>query len=442
MRIERSKAVSDRIAASIRSGELPAGTRLPTHRELARKHGIALATATKAYRELADAGLTVGERGRGTFVRDLSGFAGPDARRIPVTDRVADLSFNQPLAQEQPLALRRALRELASEGDLASLLRQSPPGGHMRERAAVATYLLGRGIDVPPANVVLTNGAQHGLDTALATVARPGAPLALDSLTYPGVKLVAQLRHLDLVPVRCGTDGTDLDALEALCRSRRVSAAYLMPTLHNPLGFVLDTSARERVTELARAYDFCLVEDATYAFLDAAAAPALQAFAPERTFYVGSFSKNLAPGLRIGYLVVPTSHLDAVSRVLRATSWGVDTVASALVTRWLTDGTVHAMESARRADARVRQKAAVHELADLGYRAHPCAYHGWLALPDDARGDLVARTLAERGVLVSTGDAFATSPERANALRLALATPSMEQLTRGLSIVREVVGFA
>ncbi|MEU4747014.1 GntR family transcriptional regulator, partial [Actinosynnema sp. NPDC023658] len=98
MRPPTYKSLVDEFAAAIRRGELAPGTRLPTHRDLARERRLALATATRVYAELAAMGLVVGERGRGTFVRDQSGFAGLDASRDLPVPRVADLSFTQPLA--------------------------------------------------------------------------------------------------------------------------------------------------------------------------------------------------------------------------------------------------------------------------------------------------------------------------------------------------------
>ncbi|MFJ7497808.1 GntR family transcriptional regulator [Streptomyces sp. NPDC097727] len=178
VRVERFRSIADEIATAIRAGTVRAGTRLPAHRDLARERGIALATATKVYRELAAAGLVVGEPGRGTCVRDLSGSGGSGPRRrLPAAARPADLSFNQPLAPGQSDQLCHTLRELAAQGDLGTLLAQQPPGGRGADRAAVATYLLDRGTNVPPARVLLTGGAQHALDTALSSIVPPGDSL-------------------------------------------------------------------------------------------------------------------------------------------------------------------------------------------------------------------------------------------------------------------------
>lgn len=432
-------ALVDRLTADIRAGRLPPGTRLPTHRDLARRHGIALATATRVYAHLARAGLVSGEPGRGTFVRDQGGYGGLDGRRIPAASRVADLSFNQPLADEQPEQLRDALRALAATGDLGSVLTQHAPGGRTADRAAVATYLLDRDIDVPPDNVVLTAGSQHGLDVALRVLARPGAIVAAEELTYPGIKVLAEDRAVELAPFATGTGGPDLDALTALCERRRVAAVYVMPTLQNPLGHTMSRRDRARLVDVARRHDCAIIEDGTYAFLEPQAGPPLYALAPERTLHVASFSKNLATGLRFGFVVTPDRHLPRANQALRASSWGTSSLVSAVVTRWLADGTVARLEKDRRGDARRRQELARRALAPLDYHGAPSSYYGWLRLPDHARADGVAHRLGDRGVLVSTAQAFCVTAHPPNALRLALGTPTLSDLADALQRVREVV---
>lgn len=439
MRPQRYRAIAEEIADDIRSGALPAGTRMPTHRELARRYGVALATATKVYAELTRIGVVVGERGRGTYVRDLSGFGGLDGRRLPTWTRTADLSFNQPLAAEQGEQLRHVLRDLAADGDPAALLAQHPAGGRSADRAALTEHLLGNGLNVSSADVLVTAGAQHALDTVVSAVVGPGQVLVADAVTYPGLKLVAETRRVELVGVPVSSAGTDLDALETVCRTRPVAAIYLMPTLHNPLGFVLGESARMRIAQLARRHDCVLIEDATYAFLQPDSPPALHTLAPERTCHIGSLSKNLATGLRYGYLVAPPAHRDALVRVLRASSWGTSAVVAAMATRMLADGTVERLQKHRRDDARRRQDIAMSELKDLGYEANPAAYWGWLTLPHDLRADIVARRLAADGVLVSTADAFTVRPHAANALRLALASPPLDELVGALRALWDAV---
>jgi DNA-binding transcriptional MocR family regulator len=433
------KAIVDEFAAAIRCGAIPAGSRLPTHRDLARERRIALATATRVYAELGSMGLVVGEPGRGTFVRVPAGYDGIEPSRTLPVPRVADLSFNQPLAPGQADVLRQALRALSVAGELDALLRQDPPGGRRRERAVVATYLLDRGIDTAPDNVVLTSGTQQALDTVLRALTRPGDVLAVDALSYPGIKLAASAHGLDLAPVPVTATGPDLDALERLCRSRPVHAIYTMPTVHNPLGWVLDRDHRDRLVATARSHDCVIVEDGTYAFLEVKPPPPLQALAPERTCYVASLSKNAAPGLRFGFAVLPGRHVASVTRSLRVAAWGAPGLVTALATGWLADGTVTQWEKDRRGDAAARQNIARTALAGLDFTAHPVSYVTWLSLEPHQRADHVAAVLAEAGILVSTADAFATGPYRPRALRLALATPSRDELRTALYRLRDAI---
>ncbi|MGW2254224.1 aminotransferase-like domain-containing protein [Kitasatospora sp. NPDC001660] len=439
MRPPAYKAVVDEYAAAIRSGALPPGTRLPTHRKLARERRIALATATRVYAELAAAGLVVGEQGRGTFVRVRSGYDGIEPSRTLPVPRLADLSFNQPLTPGQGDDLRHALRALAASGDAEALLRQHPPGGHRHDRAVVATYLLDRGVDTAPENVLLTSGAQQALDCVLRALTRPGDVLAVDALGYPGVKLLAAAHGLDLAPVPVTPHGPDLDALDRLCRARRVRAVYAMPTVHNPLGWVLDQQRRERLAEIAAAHDCVIVEDGTYAFLEPAPPPPLHALAPERTCYVAGLSKNVAPGLRFGFAVVPGRHLRAATSALRAAAWGSPGLVTALATGWITDGTVARLERHRREDAIARQAIARAELAGMDVTAHPSSYVVWLGLEAHQRPDHVADLLAREGILVSTADAFATGPHVPHAVRLALATPPRHELGDVLGRLRRAI---
>ncbi|MCZ0978628.1 GntR family transcriptional regulator [Streptomyces diastatochromogenes] len=144
MRPPSYKAVVDEFAGAIRSGALPAGSRLPTHRALARERRIALATATRVYAELAAMGLVVGSRGGD--VRPRAG----RLRRARTLARAVRAPGGGPVVQPAPGPgqaglLRQALRALAATGDAGALLYQHPPGGRRRDRAAVATYLLDRG---------------------------------------------------------------------------------------------------------------------------------------------------------------------------------------------------------------------------------------------------------------------------------------------------------
>ncbi|MEV8378018.1 PLP-dependent aminotransferase family protein [Kribbella sp. NPDC056861] len=439
MRVPKYKVVVDALAAQLRSGRWPAGHRLPTHRALSADEGIAVVTASRVYAELEAMGLVSSEQGRGTFVRDLAATSGDSTDQQSVAVDALDLSFNSPAVPGQTDLLRQALRNLASAGDLESLLHYQPHRGRTQDRAAIARHLHRRGLEVGRERILIVNGAQHGLAVTAMAMFQPGDVVAVDALTYPGFVVLARTLGLELAPLPLTEDGPDLDALEQLCRRRRVRAVYSMPTMHNPLGWVLDQAQRSRLVAIASQYDVSIIEDASYAYLAEHAPPPLAMLAPDRTVYVSGLSKSVAPGLRIGFIAAPAQLMPSLERVIRATTWHTPSLTAAIACRWLDDGTVDRLEVEKREDARLRQSIAAEELAGLPLVGHGTSYLVWLPLPQDARPDRIAAALADRRVAVSTAEPFATTEAVPHALRLALGSVGIEELRGALKAVREEV---
>jgi len=436
----RYKQLVDELAANIRSGRMPPGTRLPTHRKLAERHGLALVTASRVYAELEAMGLVSGEVGRGTFVREASLRVGPGAEQRALPADLVDLNFNYPALPGQAELLRGALRQLAAGGELDAMLRYAPHGGRMHERACFARHLASRGLEVEPSNVLIVDGAQHGLAVTAMALLQPGDVVAVDALTYPGFKVLAEAHRLELAPLPASGQGPDLDALERLCARRRVRAIYAMPTMHNPLGWVMSASRRKRLVAVARRHGLLVIEDAAYAFLAGDPPPPLAALAPETTVYVSGLSKNVATGLRVGFVAAPDAWVPKLERAIRATTWCTPGVTTAIACAWLEDGTVGRLEAEKRQDAAARQAIVGEVLDGLRCVRHPSSYFAWLPLPEETRADLVAAALMREGVSVSTAEPFATSKHVPHALRLALGSVGLDGLRSALQTVRRVVG--
>lgn len=437
----RYKAVVDRYAQAIRSGQLPAGSRLPTHRTLAAGERLSLATATRVYRELEEMGLVSGETGRGTFVRDLSLPPGHGVDQQVVAADVVDLNFNYPSLPDQGDALREALRQLAMAGDIDSHLRYQPHAGRLAERDIIARHLTCQHFAPDAENVLIVNGAQHGLAVTVMGLLRPGDVVAVDALTYSGFKVLAALYHLELAAIPCRPEGPDLQALQTLCQQRRVRAVYTMPTLHNPLGWVLNTGQRQALADLARQHDLLIIEDAAYARLVSHPPPPVVSYAPERTVYVTGFSKNIATGLRVGVVISPPRYRPEIERAIRATTWNTTTLISSLICAWIEDGTVARFETQKRQDARQRQQVARELLCGLPVVSHPDSYFVWLPLGEESRADRLANALMERRISVSTAEPFCVSATIPQALRIALGSVPFDSLRPALLSVRDAVEY-
>lgn len=436
----RYKTLVDAYAADIRCGHLAPGTRLPTHRELAAREGLALVTASRVYAELEAMGLVSGETGRGTFVRETSLSPGQGIDQKDVAVGMIDLNFNYPSLPGQADLLRTALRQLALSGDLEALLRYQPHAGRQHERASIARHLQHRAVQVEAGQVLIVNGAQQGLAVTLMALLKPGDVIAADALTYSGFKVLAEALHLEVVAIPAGDHGPDLTALDKLCRSRSVRAVYSMPTLHNPLGWVTPIEQREQLVALARRHDLILIEDAAYAFLVDNPPRTLIDLAPERTVYVSGLSKNIATGLRVGFIAAPLRNVPALERIIRATTWNTPGVMTAMACGWLDDGTVTLLEQQKRDDAKARQALAAELLQGLTCIGHPSSYFLWLPLPEDVRADQIVVELVHQQISVTTAEPFAVSAHVPHAIRLALGSVSMDVLRQALITVRKVIG--
>ncbi|WP_207460685.1 PLP-dependent aminotransferase family protein [Azospirillum sp. SYSU D00513] len=428
--------VVERLAADILDGTLAPGSRLPTHRELADRFGLAPATASRVYRELRRRGLTMGEVGRGTFVRGPARHNMDDLNESGIAAPLIDLSLNYPILDIQGDLMEKTLGQVALEGGWSSLLGYHSPAGRLRDRQAAGAWFASRGLHADPDEVFITAGSQHGLAVATAAVCGPGDTVAVESLTYPGFKILAGLQQIHLAPVEMDGEGLLPERLEELCRSRKLRALYLMPTVHNPLGTVMPPERRERVAAICRKHAVHILEDEAYGFLDDRILPSLRSLAPGLGFNIQSMGKLFAPGLRIGFMAAPRHLRDRIETVIRSTTWAASPIAAELASRWIEDGSAGTVLGRKRRDAAERQRLAASLLPGDAIRSHPTSYHLWLSLPQRVRADDFVRHLHALGVVVSPAAAFTPSSVPAPpALRLALGSPPVERLREGLRIV-------
>jgi len=418
------RAIADALATDIRAGRLPVGTRLPTHRDLAWNLKVTVGTVTRAYAEAERRGLISGEVGRGTYVRPTSTIPYPAPAGEPLDPDYVDLGLNRPQTGEEPRLVAKGLREIAESPELEALLQYQPHAGRAVDRAAGARWIARSGVETSPDRVLVTQSGQNAVASVLSSMTQPGDTVAVESLTYPGVRSAASLLNLRLAPVAMDDQGLLPEAFASICRGGNVKALYTLPTLHNPTATVLPVERRRALAEIARNHAVALVEDDVYGFLLADAPPPLTRFAPERAFYITSTSKSLAPGLRIGYVHAPASAVERVAAALRATVYMATPLMAALATRWIEDGTAERLVAEKRAETAARQSLARKLLEGARLTGHPAATHVLLWLPEGWRADAFEAAARRQGVGVNAATAFwlgRSNPP--NAVRLCLGTP-------------------
>jgi DNA-binding transcriptional MocR family regulator len=439
----RYLAIAKALAADVASGRLPPGTRLPTHRELAYRLRVTVGTVSRAYAEAQRHGLTTGEVGRGTYVRsgDKSGrrpVLALDEARPP---DVIDFSVNLPVMGACTQAFADALTQLARVEGLDQLLEYQPDRGLSRHRAAGAKWIERMGIDAPPERVIVTNGAQHGMQAVFAALTRADDVVLTEPFTYPGMTELADHLGIRLQRVAMDRDGLLPDALEEACRLHRPRAVYLMTNLQNPTTAIMPEDRRRAVADIARRHEVFLVEDDVYGFLPKERPPSLAHFAPEITFYITSLSKSVAPGLRLGYVLAPEGHAARIGAVVRSTCRMAGLVTAEIGTRWIEDGTADRVAEFQRQEVWARQEIAGRLLAGVEYDTKPDSFHLWMHLPEPWRADEFAAHARTRNVIVLPAAFFTVGRVHPpQAVRICLGAPrDRDQVEKGLRILADIL---
>ena len=251
---------------------------------------------------------------------------------------------------------------------LADLLRYPNAAGALRHRVAACDWLRHLGLAVDPECTLLTNGAEGALAAAMLALARPGDAILAEQLCYSGLRSLAARLGQHLEPVQMDEHGIVPDALAAAVRQRGSRLLVLCPTLHNPTAILTPLARREAIVAVARELDILMVEDDVYGPLVPDRPPAFATLAPERTLYITSLSKFLAPGLRLGFACGPVELVRSMTAAQRDLSLGHAPLAGELFARALKAGAVAEALRQQRLEMIERQQLAASLLPGLDLR--------------------------------------------------------------------------
>ncbi len=445
----RYRAIADALQEDIDAGRLEGGARLPTHRELAWRLGVTVGTITRAYVEAERRGLVSGEVGRGTFVRPpMTEYSEPGEgelryrRRNEIDNRgPIELSGNAP--PPPPLADRIAqtMVEMAQDRDFAEFLRYRPSQGMEAHAAAGAAWMAHLGLAVDPKLVIPTNGAQHGMVTAISAAAGAGECLLTENLVFFGLKAISRFLGVRLQGVEMDEEGLLPDALEAAIKSSGARALYTCPTIQNPTCGVLSIARRQEIAEICRHHGVTVIEDDIYNFLMERPVAPLASFLPEQTVYLSNLSKPVAPALRVGYLTAPPNLAAGLLTGIRATGVMVSPLMHEVAARLIEDGTAEENGRLVREQAKARQRIAGRYLGDWDIRRQEASLHLWLKLPETWGREAFTAECLRRGVAVASGELFALGRQGIpHAVRLSVTGPRTEsELESGLDVVRALL---
>src|SRR3989338_5358273 len=231
-----------------------------------------------------------------------------DLMALAVSPDIISFACGLPASDHLPLEQLQACFEAVLTRDGARALQYGPP--YLPLRGWLAGYMRGRGVDCAVENIFITNGAQQGLEILARLFLEEGAPEILEAITFTGIQQAAQGHGAAVRPVPVDLEtGVDVAALEAvLSRSPRARLGVVIPNFHNPLGVSIPLAHRPQIAELAARYQVPFVEDDPYSPLRYAgeAQKPIKAYDDAgAVIYLSSFSKMLAPAMRLGWMVAP-----------------------------------------------------------------------------------------------------------------------------------------
>jgi 2-aminoadipate transaminase len=371
-----------------------------------------------------------------------------DWQAITTADAVS-LSFGFPGPETFPEAELTAAVDAVLAENGACVLQYGADSYADRLEAFVAEREQARGIDGDRTGVTLTNGATHAIDMICRAFLSPGDVVAVEAPTFMGALSVFHVHGVEVLPVPVDENGVDAGAFTDLLAGREQrgeplpTLLYTIPNFQNPTGTTLPRERRERLLAIAAEYDFAVLEDDAYGALryDGEPEPPLAALAPERVLRVGTFSKTIAPGLRLGWVVGPERAVEAVDTVAAG---GTNTFTRSVAGWYCDAGHLEESLPALRATYERRRDRMLESLdaempAEATWTEPAGGFFTWVELPDGVDTRAMLEDAMANGVTYLPGSMFYEEGGPTNRLRLSYSYVPPEEIETGIALLAETV---
>ncbi|MNF59484.1 putative HTH-type transcriptional regulator YjiR [compost metagenome] len=464
--------LAETLGERIEQGYYRPGDRLPSVRALSLEHGVSLSTVQQAYRILEDSGLAEPRPKSGYFVPPrrqtpaLPAVSRAPQRPVDVSqwndvldlikrsakDNVVQLGRGMPDITSPTLKpLLRSLGQISRRQDGSGLYYDSIYGTEaLREQ--VARLALDSGCQIPASDIVITTGCHEALSVAIRSTCEPGDIVAVDSPSFHGA--MQTLKGFGMKALELPTDplnGISLEALELALEQWPIKLIQLTPNCNNPLGYIMPEARKRALLTLAQRYDVPILEDDVYGDL-AYQYPrprTIKSFDDDgRVLLCSSFSKTVAPGIRVGW-IAPGRYLDRVLHMKYISTGATATQPQLALAEFIGKG--HYEPHLRR--MRTQYQINRDRMIDWVMRYFPAGTRAsrpqgsfmlWVELAEDFDTLRLNRALLPKGVQIAAGSIFSASGKYRNCLRMnysAKPTPAIEAAVRAVGeMVRELMG--
>ena len=335
------------------------------------------------------------------------------------------------------------------EEDGAVALQYSGTAGLLKLREQIAARMARDNVQCTADNILVVQGAQQGLDLVARMLIDTDDTIVTEDPTFLGALIAFNPCLPRYAAVRVDADGMDMDALEETLKANpQAKLLYTVPDFHNPTGVTMSLERRKRLVELANQYDLIVLEDSPYREIrfEGEAIPSVKSFDTEgRVIYLGSFSKILAPSLRLGWVVASEELIGHLSLLKLAADTQCSTLAMTAVTKFLEKESIDAHIKQLRSAYLNKRDVMIGAIeryfpTEILYTRPTGGMFTWLSLPDgfDATKFLLETAVPHGKVAYVPGATFFATRQQLNHARLSYSTQPDEQTEKGIRILGEL----
>lgn len=449
----------------IKNGMMPPGSKLPSSREMATMTTLSRNTIIRAYELLEEENLLYTKRGKGTFVNEVEISENNDWKidwysKINEYGKMAEtldimktealykkgmISFKS-IAPDEKLfdveELKRAfLNRISLEGE--KILNYGYAKGYKPLINYLLEYMKEKGVNIKNKDILITNGFTEGFDIVLSTLLNEGDKIICENPTHNTAIKLMKLHKLDILGVEIDDKGINLSQLENRLKNNKVKLSYVIPSYHNPTGIVMPFNRRKEFYELLKKYNVPIVEDGFNEELQHSGthiAPIAAIEGEENSIiYIGSLSKILFPGMRIGWILADKRLIDILESVKRSRNIHTSFLDQGILYEYMKSGAferyVKKVKSIYREKYEFIMKLCKEEIPNK-YILGDGGLYIFIKLENVNSRKLLEACL-KRGVIFTPGDMFFIDNKGEDTLRLGFSRNSLEEIENGIKIIGE-----
>lgn len=431
--------IAQALENDIRKGILQPNDKLPPQRELADFLDVNLSTIARAFKICTSKGLLSGVIGRGTYI------AADVMANMPMLDEAGlesciNMGASHPLYEQNHYVVQ-SMKRLIKKANIENILKYTETSGRLSHKKSAQKWIEYFGLKTELENIVITSGLQNSLAILLSSLFHYGDKIATNELIYPGIKNVANMLGIQLMPVPYDDEKIDIQALEQLCKLENIKGIFVIPDYHNPTTITMSFEERKSLAALAEKYDLLCLEDGTYSFLTERKILPITSLIPERSIYISTISNSICAGLRIAFVVAPTKVIMRITNAINNINVMSSPFEAELVSQMIENELAIKIVDEKIKEIQERNKITNKVLGGYTVWGDLNSQFRWLMLPTFWTGTQFEKKLKQKGVQVFCCERFVVgSNSIAPAVRIAICTPStIRDLEKGLYIIKETL---